>query len=132
MKPRVLNSAKKEIYEPLKLLALEMRRNSTQAEAILWTGLERKQLGVKFRRQHIIDKFIVDFYCIEKNLVIEVDGKVHDNQKEQDAERAQCLMELGCSIMRYNNDEVISDLEKVLTKIKEYLNNNCIKVPQQF
>ena len=129
MKPRVLNSAKKEIYEPLKLLALEMRRHPTEAEAMLWTGLDSSQLGVKFRRQHIIDKFIVDFYCIEKNLVIEVDGKIHDNQKEEDREREKCLKELGCSIMRFDNEEVIVDLEKVLTEIKEQLNNYCIKVP---
>jgi very-short-patch-repair endonuclease len=66
MKPRVLNSAKKDIYPQLKQLSAEMKAKPTFAEALLWEQLKGKCLGVNFRRQHIIDRFIVDFYCLEK------------------------------------------------------------------
>ena len=121
MRPRVLNSSKGEIYKPLRLLAIEMRKKPTEAEAKLWAKLERRQLGVKFRRQHIIDRFIVDFYCVEKLLVIEVDGDIHNEQKERDDEREQLLSELGCFILRFSNEEVTQNIEKVLSEIKEHL-----------
>ena len=121
MKTRVLNSAKREIYEPLKILSRAMRNQPTEAESILWSKLKRKQLGSNFRRQHIIDRFIVDFYSLEKNLVIEVDGEIHDSQKERDKAREQLLMQLGCKIMRFTNNEVFYELDDVVRTIQEQL-----------
>ena len=100
-----------------------MRKQPTEAESILWSKLEKQQLGIKFRRQHIIDRFIVDFYCLEKNLVIEVDGEIHDSQKERDEEREQLLMELGCKIMRFTNNEIFWDIEKAVKEIQEAISH---------
>ena len=98
-----------------------MRKAPTEAEIILWRKLKYMQLGAKFRRQHIIDRFIVDFYCLENNMVIEVDGEIHDNQEEKDKEREQLLTQLGCKIMRFTNNEILFDISKVVSNIKENL-----------
>ncbi|MFA5929208.1 MAG: endonuclease domain-containing protein [Candidatus Margulisiibacteriota bacterium] len=121
MKPKVLNSAKKAIYSQLKQLASEMRRKPTKAEFILWEQLRGKQLGVKFRRQHTIDKFIVDYYCVERNLVIEVDGCIHQEQEDKDKNRELVLIELGCSILRFSNEEIFLDMKNVLNRIRKIL-----------
>ena len=96
----------------------EMRVNPTQAEAILWQQLRGKGLGYKFRQQHLIDDFIADFVCLSKKLIIEVDGKIHDFQQEKDAERTQILENLGYKVIRFKNEEVIGNLDKVLETIK--------------
>lgn len=100
--------------------AKELRNNMTPAEKIMWEKLNRKQLmGYKFRRQHPIDSFIADFYCHAAKLVIEVDGKIHESseQKEHDSGRDFQLKELGLNILRFSNEEVINDIEKVLKVI---------------
>jgi very-short-patch-repair endonuclease len=104
--------------------AKQMRRNATEAEERLWRKLKNRQVaGLKFRRQHPIDKFIADFYCHEKDLVIEVDGNVH-NQPEQidlDKARTEALNEFGIKVLRFKNEEVLNDLENVILKIKVQL-----------
>ena len=100
---------------------VENRKNSTEAEAFLWKNLKGKKLGYKIRRQHAIDKFIADFVCLEKKTVIEIDGIYHDFQKEQDEHRTQILTELGFSVIRFKNEEVFANPEKVLAEIKSYL-----------
>lgn len=103
-------------------LARQLRKKQTPAEQILWECLrDRRLAGLKFRRQHPIDKFIVDFYCHEVRLVVEVDGAVHreKNQIERDALRTEVLSRLGLSVMRVTNTEIETELEKVLTKIAE-------------
>jgi len=102
--------------------AKEMRANATQAEAILWQQLKGKSLDDKFRQQHVIDEFIVDFVCLSKKLIVEVDGKIHDFQQENDAERTQILENLGYKVIRFTNEEVIGNLENVLETIKVNLN----------
>ena len=101
--------------------AKELRRNMTPAEKILWHELRANKLGVHFRRQQIIAGFIVDFYCHKAGLVIEVDGDIHDLQKEEDERREKVLSALRLRIVRFRNDEVVRDLSAVVGKIKEVI-----------
>jgi very-short-patch-repair endonuclease len=101
--------------------ARELRKNQTEAEGVLWQRLRNKQLnGLKFRRQHPISGFIVDFYCFELKLAIELDGQVHieNDQREQDDYRANVLTDKGVTILRFWNSDVINRLEKVLETIE--------------
>ncbi|WP_310994070.1 leucine--tRNA ligase [Aequorivita marina] len=102
--------------------AKEMRKNPTKAEAKLWEELRGKKLGYKFRRQQPIDNYIVDFVCLEKKLIIEVDGKIHQYQLEKDDERALLLREKkGFRVIRFNNLEVLNNLETVISEIEAIL-----------
>jgi len=105
----------------------ELRKNLTPAEAYLWRQLQGKKLdGRKFRRQHGIDHYIVDFYCAEENLIIELDGEVHMNAtaQEYDDKRTKYLQNLGLSIVRFENKMVFENLQSVLMEIKEGFNTN--------
>jgi very-short-patch-repair endonuclease len=108
---------------PTKLTqAKEFRQNMTPAERRLWKHLRANRLdGWHFRRQQIIDGFIVDFYCHKEGLVIEVDGPIHKRQKDQDAIRTEILEAKGLKIVRFTNKEVMNDLHKVLQIILENL-----------
>ena len=112
-------------YSVLKELALHMRKAPTEAESILWQYLSSKHWGVKFRRQHIIDSYIVDFVCLSKKLIIEVDGKYHDTtkQKELDEQRRQKLEDLGFTIIRFTNEQVMCDIGNTILSIKNHLQN---------
>ncbi len=101
--------------------ARELRREMTPAEKVLWEELRANKLGVHFRRQQIIQGFIVDFYCHKSALVVEVDGDIHDLQKEEDARREKVLSELGLRIVRFGNDEVVKNVSAMVGKIKELL-----------
>ena len=95
-----------------------LRQNSTSPERIVWQKLRSRQIGgFKFRRQHNIGKFIVDFYCDEIKLVIEIDGDVHAYQKEYDKKRQLFLENRGLRIIRYTNNEVRTNLMGVLEDI---------------
>jgi very-short-patch-repair endonuclease len=85
--PKLYARTSTELWEALKPLARQMRHNPTEAENVLWQRLRDKGIGVKFRRQHAIDRFIVDFYCAKSQLLIEVDGEIHDYTQEEDAIR---------------------------------------------
>ena len=93
----------------------------TPAEKILWQVLRANKLGVHFRRQQVIQGFIVDFYCHKAGLVIEVDGDIHDLQKEEDERREKVLRELGLRIVRFRNDEVGRELSAVVEKITKLI-----------
>ena len=111
-------------WSKVKLLVREMRKEPTDAENILWQELRGHKLNrLKFRRQHSIDKFVVDLYCREKKLIIEVDGEIHDSQKEKDSLRQKFLEEIGYAVLRIKNEEIINDLKKVLEKIKSSINS---------
>ena len=100
----------------------KLRNNLTPAEAKLWTLLKCKQLeGRKFRRQHSIDNFIVDFYCPKEKLVIELDGEVHNNilTEEKDNVRDLKLKSYGITILRFENKMVFEQQDMVLNAIKE-------------
>ena len=101
--------------------AKELRHDMTPAEKLLWQELRGNKLGVHFRRQQIIAGFIVDFYCHRAALVIEVDGDVHDLQKEEDARREKVLLEMGLKVVRFKNDEVVRELPEVVEKIKDFV-----------
>ncbi len=91
----------------------ELRREMTPAEKILWEELRANKLGVRFRRQQVIQGFIVDFYCHQAGLVVEVDGDIHDLQQEEDARREKALTEMGLRVVRFRNDEVVRELSVV-------------------
>ncbi|MEM1259077.1 MAG: DUF559 domain-containing protein [Bacteroidota bacterium] len=112
-------------YKLLKELQQERKKRTTEAEQILWERLKTEQLNVKFRRQHIIDIFIVDFICISKKLIIEVDGGYHKNltQKDADAMRTQILDDFGYKLIRFKNEQVIGDIDFVIKKIASELNS---------
>ena len=106
------------------LLARELRKEMTPAEKILWQELRNNKInGFKFRRQHPINRFIADFFCYEKMLVIEVDGSIHNEvlQKERDEMRTYILNEFGIKVIRFSNDQVVFSLPSVIEKIKNEL-----------
>ena len=98
--------------------AKELRREMTPAEKLLWQEVRANKLGVRFRRQQVIQGFIVDFYCHQAGLVVEVDGDVHDLQKEEDERREKVLAEMGLRIVRFRNDEVVRDVSAVVGRIR--------------
>lgn len=107
----------------IKEAARGLRKDQTTAEKALWRHLRYRQLeGCKFRRQQPLGRFIADFICFEKRLIIELDGDVHLSQKEGDRERDHYLKESGYKILRFWNDEVEKDMEGVLEKIRGNLN----------
>jgi len=115
----------KEAIGKLYQYGRELRQESTEAEKLLRVELRNKKLsGLKFRRQHPIDKFVLDFYCHERKLAIELDGSIHDVKlnKEYDEARAAMLGGLGIYTLRFRNDEVINNIESVLQKIDELIN----------
>ncbi|MBZ0204142.1 MAG: excinuclease ABC subunit UvrC [Ignavibacteria bacterium] len=104
--------------------ARALRKKETKAENKLWQALRNKKAGnFKFRRQHPIGYYIVDFYCDEKHLIIEIDGSIHDlpDNKEYDANRQTELENIGYKIVRFTNDAVLNDIESVLDEIKAAL-----------
>jgi len=109
-------------YKSLNEFALKHRGNPTEAENVLWQKIRDKQLdGIKFRRQHIIDKYIADFISLENKLVVEVDGAIHQlpENKESDQQRTKRLNELGYTVMRFSNNEVLQNTDEVAARIKE-------------
>jgi leucyl-tRNA synthetase/very-short-patch-repair endonuclease len=108
-------------YEILKKFSLENRKKPTEAENILWQLLRKDQTGFKIRRQHSIGLYIADFVCLQKGLVIELDGNHHKLNKEADDERTEALNYFGFDVLRFTNDEVLTDANGVFDKIKEKL-----------
>lgn len=98
--------------------AKQLRKTLTPAEKQLWQALRSGKLaGLKFRRQHPVGNFILDFYCAEHKLVVEVDGGIHENQIEYDAARTTELETYGYTIVRFTNEVVLHQLETVLAQI---------------
>lgn len=101
-----------------------MRQRPTRAEMMLWQHLRGKRMrGFRFRRQQPIDRFIVDFYCRQAQLVVEIDGPSHLSNEavEYDEQRTRFLNELGLSVLRFSNERVIYDTDTVLNIISEHL-----------
>ncbi|RME51571.1 MAG: endonuclease domain-containing protein [Caldilineae bacterium] len=106
--------------EIIRRRAKALRKEMTPAEAALWQRLRNRQLhGLKFRRQHPIGRFIVDFYCAEKRLVVEIDGEIHETQREYDTVRDDNLRQRGYRVIRFHNREVLDDIERVLESIRQ-------------
>ncbi|MFQ6083141.1 MAG: endonuclease domain-containing protein [Candidatus Aminicenantia bacterium] len=107
-------------------LAKNLRKRSTDAERLLWKHLRARQLeGLKFRRQQPVGKYILDFVCFEKGIVIEVDGGQHAVEKEKDNERNIWVERQGFKVLRFWNNEVLTNIEGVLEVIKK----NCLSHP---
>ena len=101
-------------------LAQKLRNNMTPAEKILWFKLNNKQVnGLRFRNQHPIDRYIVDFYCHEIGLIIEIDGEIHENQKEYDENRDNYLSAGNYTVLRFSNNDIIHSLNDVLDTIRK-------------
>lgn len=95
-----------------------LRQRSTKPEQLLWRALRnRRQDGLKFRRQYSIGCYIVDFVCLEKKLVVELDGGYHDYVADEDARRQRYLEEQGYTVVRFLNEDVLDDLEAVVMAI---------------
>lgn len=107
-----------DLWAKLKPLARQMRREPTPAEAMLWQRLRKRQvLGFKFRRQHTIERFIVDFYSRDARLVVEVDGPIHEYTPEEDAIRQAFLESQQLRAIRFSNEEVLQDIDDVVERI---------------
>ena len=114
------------LYGLLKQFAMENRKIETLAEMVLWKFLRGKQLGINFRRQHIIGDYIADFVCLPQRLIIELDGGYHQlpSQIISDEERTVWLESKGYRVVRLTNEEVLGDIEGTIIKIKTYIDEN--------
>ena len=104
----------------LKNIRRELRQQQTRQEKILWSFLRNRKQGLKFKRQESIGDYIIDFYCREKKLIIELDGEIHKNQSESDLERTRFLESLGFKVLRFWNNQIETEIEKVLEKIQQF------------
>ena len=104
--------------------AKQQRRTMTMAERLLWQQVRANRLGgFHFRRQQIVAGYIVDFYCHAAGLVVEVDGPIHEQQRDYDNERDDALSNLGFRIMRFSNNDVLHNLDAVLDRILRHCKN---------
>lgn len=105
------------------IIRKKLRHESTKAELLIWRKIRNKQLGCKFRRQHSIGKYIVDFICIESRLIIEIDGDVHfyDENIIKDKIREDYLKKLGFKIKRYKNTDILYNIDNVLSDLRNNL-----------
>jgi len=123
--PDMFYGAKRTIFQN----ACELRKEMTPAEKVLWNRLNKSQLGVRFKAQHPIDIFIADFYCHKCKLIVEVDGEIHLSQKEADENRTAELERFELTVIRFTNDEVFNDIEKVVDEIKKFIEINTNTAP---
>lgn len=110
------------LYALLRDYARENRNHPTEAESLLWERLRNGKVGKKFNRQHIIGPFIVDFACLEIKLIIEVDGGYHSEPRQalSDEERTAELNKLGFWVIRFENEEIIHNIDQVIQNICKY------------
>jgi very-short-patch-repair endonuclease len=109
----------------LRSRARQLRREQTKAELELWMRLRGRQLGAKFRRQYRIGPYIADFCCVERRLVIELDGGQHSEQIEADRKRSAFMMGRGFCVLRFWNDQVLCEMEGVLERILAALDEHA-------
>ena len=111
-----------DLWEKMKSIAHEKREKPTEAEKALWQKLRMHRLhGLKFRSQHSLGPFIVDFYCKEVKLIIEVDGEIHRYQVEEDNIRQEFLQNLKYKVLRFSNDTVLNNIDEVIRQIESSL-----------
>lgn len=108
--------------------AIELRKESTPAERKLWAVIRNDQLGVNFRRQHAIGNYIPDFVCIEKKLILELDGSQHLEQVEHDNQRTKYFESLGYRVIRFWNNAIMKDMNGVITSILHALQKDANEV----
>ena len=113
-------------YNELLDVSRKNRKQPTLAEKIVWEKvLMKKKTGYKFLRQKPIHRYIVDFYCSELNLAIEIDGNSHLVKKGFDSYRDQLLKQIGIITLKFTNDEVVNNIEKVRSAIMDYISPPC-------
>ncbi len=100
-----------------------LRQTQTLEESIIWNIVRNSKLGVRFRRQVSIGSYIVDFYCPEKKLIIEIDGSQHLDNKQYDKEREDYLLSLGMKTIRFWNNEINQNIDGVYMRIINIINN---------
>lgn len=124
------------LRELAKQLCRDLRKRQTDAEALFWQAVrDRKFLGLKFYRQHPLffdylgkeTFFIADFFCHERQLVVEIDGKIHDYRKDHDELRTFIINMMGIAVIRFRNEEIETDIIEVLAKITSLLEKNAAK-----
>jgi very-short-patch-repair endonuclease len=110
--------------KPITIAAAKiLRDNLTTCEELLWERVKLKQIcGLRFHRQHPIDFFIADFYCHEAKLVIELDGEIHNQQKEYDYGRSAEMEKYSIKVIRFNNSGIENNIEEVIKKIENEIN----------
>ena len=115
--------ADSSLYGLLKQFVKKNRKDETPAETVLWRFLRNDQLGVHFRRQHIIGEYIADFACLPKRLIIEVDGGYHQlpTQQISDSKRTAWLEKKGFKVVRFTNEEILFNTDNTIKKIREYI-----------
>lgn len=102
--------------------ARQLRKDQTSAEEKVWELLrDRRLFGLKFRRQHVIEGFVVDFYCLERKLAIEVDGGIHERRKEYDRLRQQEIESKFNTVIRVKNEDIENNCVVLIGKIKEVI-----------
>ncbi|MDT0294749.1 endonuclease domain-containing protein [Mesonia ostreae] len=106
----------------LKIRARELRKNMTPAEILVWKNIRKKSLGVEFHRQVPMLNYIVDFYCHEIGLVLEIDGKIHEDNFLEDAKRQGEIEKYGVSFLRFTNAQVFTDFDAIKMEIRNYIN----------
>ena len=107
-----------------------LRKRATPAETILWEEIRNRKLGgLKFRRQYPVLGFTLDFYCAEKSMGIELDGPIHDTQKEYDGWREKLILEKDIRIVRFSNQEIVKNLVEVKKKILDFLIDKVYRDP---
>ena len=111
------------VYSQIKDVRQKMRDVMTEAEIAIWAHIKSKKLGVKFRRQHVIGPYIVDFVSLEYNLILEIDGGIHQKQIQQDKERTFNLNPKGYKVIRFTNEAVLNNIESVIREIKEHISS---------
>ncbi|MBN8657875.1 MAG: endonuclease domain-containing protein [Anaerolineae bacterium] len=116
------NATPKRSNPKTKHNAIQLRKKLTPAERKLWSRIRNDQLGVTFRRQHAIGNFIPDFVCVEKKLILELDGSQHLEQVEYDSERTKYFETLGYKVVRFWNNDVTKNIDSVLTVILDTVN----------
>ncbi|MBO5642169.1 MAG: endonuclease domain-containing protein [Prevotella sp.] len=119
----IYNTASPDRYMLLKEFAKKNKQHPTEAEKMLWEYLRGRKLWFKFNRQHIVGDYIVDFICIEKSLVVEIDGGYHSEyeQIQKDEMRTDSLRRMGFRVIRFANEDVYGRIQDVIDKIKEEL-----------
>jgi len=106
----------------IKAKAKELRKNQTEQERALWSRLrKRQQNGKYFRKQHQYNIYILDFYCFESNLAIEIDGEIHLQQLKYDLERTRFLESSGLKVLRFKNEDVEKRIEWVIKEVNKFL-----------
>ncbi|HET8802989.1 MAG TPA: endonuclease domain-containing protein [Aequorivita sp.] len=105
-------------------MARELRKNMTLAEKMIWEKIRKKSLGVEFHRQVPILNYIVDFYCHEIGLVLEIDGNIHSHNFLEDVERQGKMEKYGLHFLRFSNEDVLNNIEFVLSVIRNYIKEN--------